>query len=116
MSDVLACADLVVSRAGANSVWECATLGKPMILIPLEKGASRGDQIENADYFASRGAAIVLSGEKASAQGLLTAASSLASDPGRARLMSERAASIAGDRPSVGVAERLLRAFAGEDL
>ncbi len=116
MSDVLACADVVVSRAGANSVWECATMGKPMILIPLEKGASRGDQVENAAYFASRGAAIVLSGEEASAQGLLIAVTSLASDPALARLMSEKAASIARDRPSAGVAEKLLRAFAGEDL
>lgn len=63
MADVLAAATIVVSRSGAGAVWECAAAGKPMILVPLEKGSSRGDQLENAAWFEKRGAALVLSGE-----------------------------------------------------
>lgn len=50
MADAYAVSDLVVSRAGANSVFEIAALGKPCIFIPLSKKASRGDQILNANF------------------------------------------------------------------
>ena len=61
MPDVLSAADLVLSRAGANTIWESSAARKPMILIPLETSQSRGDQLENAEYFRKRGAALVLS-------------------------------------------------------
>ncbi len=70
--DILAAADLVVSRAGAGTLWESGIMGKPAILIPLGTGSSRGDQIRNADYFASRGAAVVLKGDRVSPSVLLT--------------------------------------------
>jgi UDP-N-acetylglucosamine--N-acetylmuramyl-(pentapeptide) pyrophosphoryl-undecaprenol N-acetylglucosamine transferase len=60
MPAVLAAATLVVGRAGAGTVWEAATVGVPMVLLPLYGGATRGDQVENADYFAKHGAAVVL--------------------------------------------------------
>ncbi|MDR2897271.1 MAG: UDP-N-acetylglucosamine--N-acetylmuramyl-(pentapeptide) pyrophosphoryl-undecaprenol N-acetylglucosamine transferase [Spirochaetaceae bacterium] len=60
MPHVLAAADIVVSRSGANSLWECGVVGKPMILIPLSGSGTRGDQVENAEYFRSKGAASVL--------------------------------------------------------
>ena len=63
MADVLSLSSIVVSRAGANTVWESAAAGKPMILVPLEKGSSRGDQIENAEFFKKKGAAEILLGE-----------------------------------------------------
>lgn len=52
--------DIVVSRAGSNTIFELASYHKPMILIPLPKGASRGDQIENAQYFEKLGYCKVL--------------------------------------------------------
>ncbi|MBQ9238305.1 MAG: UDP-N-acetylglucosamine--N-acetylmuramyl-(pentapeptide) pyrophosphoryl-undecaprenol N-acetylglucosamine transferase [Treponema sp.] len=60
LSDVIAASDVVLSRAGANSLWECATLGKPLVLVPLAGSGTRGDQIDNARYFSDRGAAVVL--------------------------------------------------------
>ncbi|MGE0174058.1 MAG: undecaprenyldiphospho-muramoylpentapeptide beta-N-acetylglucosaminyltransferase [Oligoflexales bacterium] len=51
--------DVVVSRAGANSIFEFLSLRKPMLLIPLEVG-SRGDQVENAHIFEKNGWAKVL--------------------------------------------------------
>jgi UDP-N-acetylglucosamine--N-acetylmuramyl-(pentapeptide) pyrophosphoryl-undecaprenol N-acetylglucosamine transferase len=58
--DVLACADVVVSRAGSNAIWEFVRLRKPMVLVPLGMSSSRGDQIENAAQFARDEAAFVL--------------------------------------------------------
>ncbi len=60
LADVLTAADRVVSRAGANSLFELLALRKPMLLIPLPANASRGDQILNAQSFARRGLAHVL--------------------------------------------------------
>jgi UDP-N-acetylglucosamine--N-acetylmuramyl-(pentapeptide) pyrophosphoryl-undecaprenol N-acetylglucosamine transferase len=61
--DVINCADLVVSRAGANTVYELIALQKNHILIPLSKSASRGDQIENAEYAKEKGYSTVLQDE-----------------------------------------------------
>ena len=52
---ILAAADLVISRAGANSVYELIMAKKPNILIPLAAKSSRGDQILNANYCAENG-------------------------------------------------------------
>ena len=46
--DVLAAADAVVSRAGANSISELIALGIPHLLVPLPLTVSRGDQLVNA--------------------------------------------------------------------
>ncbi len=53
--DLLAAADLVISRAGANTLYELLCLRKPNLLIPLTRRASRGDQIENAAWAESEG-------------------------------------------------------------
>ena len=58
--NVLAAADVVVSRAGANSLYELLALRKPHVLIPLSRKASRGDQIENADMSALQGWSLVI--------------------------------------------------------
>lgn len=60
LPDILAMADAVVSRAGANSIFEFLAVKKPMLLIPLTKQASRGDQILNARSFEKRGYGCVL--------------------------------------------------------
>ena len=60
LPDLVYSSSIVISRSGANAIWELATLGKPMVLIPLEQGSSRGDQVENAQIFASAKAAVVL--------------------------------------------------------
>ena len=60
LPDALACADLVLSRAGANALCEFQALGRPMLLIPYPKGASRGDQILNAKSLEKRGLCRVL--------------------------------------------------------
>ena len=54
MGMAYACADLIISRAGAGTIFEILALKKPSILIPLE-GQTRGDQKENAAYFTKKG-------------------------------------------------------------
>lgn len=57
MPHVLAFADAVFSRSGANTLWEAAVLKKPLLLLPLEGSGTRGDQVENADYIVKQNAA-----------------------------------------------------------
>lgn len=61
MKDILAMADIVISRAGANAICELLALHKPSILIPLPLSASRGDQVLNAESFEKSGYAKMLS-------------------------------------------------------
>lgn len=53
--DLMAAADFVIARAGANTVYELLALRKPHILIPLGTKSSRGDQIWNAKYCETQG-------------------------------------------------------------
>jgi len=56
-------ADIVISRAGSGVINELLTLSKPMLLIPLSKKCSRGDQIENAKLFEKKGYAQIIEEE-----------------------------------------------------
>ena len=60
LPDVFAATDLVVSRAGANVIFELLALKKPNLLIPLSTKASRGDQILNANSFMRKKYSVVL--------------------------------------------------------
>jgi len=60
---LLASADIVVSRAGANVIFELLALKKPNLLIPLSAKASRGDQILNARSFEKSGYSMVVQDE-----------------------------------------------------
>lgn len=60
VENIFSIADVCVSRAGSNAVFELLSLKKPCVLIPLPKGASRGDQILNAEFFERAGLCVVL--------------------------------------------------------
>ena len=70
LCDFLALADLVISRSGANSIFEYLALAKPMILIPLVEG-SRGDQVDNAKCFVENSWAESLDEKSATVKDLL---------------------------------------------
>ncbi|MCR4909082.1 MAG: undecaprenyldiphospho-muramoylpentapeptide beta-N-acetylglucosaminyltransferase [Lachnospiraceae bacterium] len=80
MADLLALADVVISRAGSNAIFELLALKKPNILVPLPAGASRGDQILNARSFAARGYSFVLQDEDLSDETLLSALKAVLDD------------------------------------
>lgn len=70
---LFAAADLIISRAGANSICEILALRKPNILIPLSAAASRGDQILNASSFAKQGFSTLLEEEQLTEHSLFQA-------------------------------------------
>lgn len=71
--DVLACSDLVVARAGANSLYELLMARKPNILIPLSLQGSRGDQIVNAETFRKAGYSHVIQEHQLTDESLMAA-------------------------------------------
>ena len=75
-----ACANVVVSRAGANAICELLALRKPNILIPLGLEASRGDQILNAESFENQGYSYVLQEKDVTSETLLNAVNSVYED------------------------------------
>lgn len=77
LTDLLAITDTVVSRAGANAIYEFLTLTIPMLLIPLGLDQSRGDQIDNAKNFESKGYAKMLSEEDANTATFIKALQSI---------------------------------------
>lgn len=70
MADAYACADVLISRAGSNSLCEILALKKPALLIPYPMGASRGDQILNAESFEKRGLSRVMQQDQMTAETL----------------------------------------------
>jgi UDP-N-acetylglucosamine--N-acetylmuramyl-(pentapeptide) pyrophosphoryl-undecaprenol N-acetylglucosamine transferase len=58
MAMAYAVSDLIISRAGAGSLFEIATLGKPSIIIPITNSSSN-HQFENALEFSRFGAAMI---------------------------------------------------------
>ncbi len=73
LKDLFAAADLIISRAGANSICEILALRKPNVLIPLSAAASRGDQILNAKSFEKQGFSTVLEEESLTGEALYQA-------------------------------------------
>lgn len=86
MSYALAAADIVVARAGANTITELATLGKPTILIPNYLLA--GHQEANAKVLSRAGAVISLDERRLTSTLLVTTVRNLfGSDEEQARLI-----------------------------
>ena len=103
---IMATAELVLARSGAG-IWECAVLGKPMLLIPLRGSGTRGDQIENARYFQEAGAAQVLTGDDVNHQALIRAVNTLAHDAEKRTAMAEASLRI-GERDGTELIARVL--------
>ena len=79
MKDAYAIADIVVSRAGANSISEIAVLGKPNILIPLSTSAAN-HQFKNAEFFVKKGASLLINETVSSSDDLLNCILKILSD------------------------------------
>lgn len=108
LPDIMAAADLVVCRSGANTLSELAAIGKPMILIPLPSRGSRGDQLRNAEVFSKAGAATVLKEEQATAESFLSAVDSILRNPQRLSRMAAQARSMSRGDAAEAIA-RLIR-------
>ncbi len=76
MAKLYATSDVIITRAGANALAECIALKIPTITVPLEK-ASRGDQVQNAEYYGNLGAVNVMHEKDMTARSILDALSEL---------------------------------------
>lgn len=78
LPSAFACADILLSRAGSNSLSEILALKKPALLIPYHSG--RGDQLLNANSLKARGLAHVMVQSELNAQSLPPAIDALYED------------------------------------
>lgn len=80
LADLFAASEIVISRAGANALYEILALAKPHVLIPLSSKVSRGDQVQNARYFQQQGISVVVSEEILTPETLLAAVDEVSSN------------------------------------
>ncbi|MBN1525339.1 MAG: undecaprenyldiphospho-muramoylpentapeptide beta-N-acetylglucosaminyltransferase [Spirochaetales bacterium] len=104
---ILAASSLVISRAGANTLWELAAAQKPSILVPLVAG-SRGDQVRNAAVFEKIGAARVLDEKTATPQQLLEIIRDCVDNKEKLKAMSTAAGSIFKPEAASRIAEVIM--------
>lgn len=108
MPSVIQAADVLLSRAGANSIWEAAVCKKPMVLIPLGSTQSRGDQIDNAKYFESKNAAVTLAGDEANSDNLKKALSEMLSEENRKKYSEGCNSILPPVKPELKIAQIIL--------
>lgn len=100
MPDVLAASDIILSRAGANSIWEGAVLYKPMLLVPLCGNGTRGDQVDNAKFFEENNSALVLIGDDVTNENLKLSLEKMLNKEIRENLI-ENVKKLVGDKKPV---------------
>jgi UDP-N-acetylglucosamine--N-acetylmuramyl-(pentapeptide) pyrophosphoryl-undecaprenol N-acetylglucosamine transferase len=92
MDYALAAADLMVCRAGANSVTEAAAVGVPAIFVPLPIG--NGEQELNAKPVVEAGGALLVSNDAFTPEWVTATVPALATDPARLAAMSAAASGL----------------------
>lgn len=104
----LAAADLVICRAGANTLGELSARGVPAVLIPLATGVSRGDQVRNAEAYGASGGAVVLDSATVDADTLYHTIMRLFDDSDRLEDMARAARALGGGDAASRIARRIL--------
>jgi len=107
MGNALAAADLVISRAGASSIFEIAALGKPSLLVPLP-GSANDHQKLNAFEYAKTGATLVLVQENVTPNFLVDRVFALLENPELMKKMGEAARLFAKPDADKQIAQELL--------
>lgn len=110
LPDVLALADVVVSRSGAGTLAELTALGKAAVFVPLASAAGN-EQAHNARHLADAGAAVALLGE-VSARTLQDALGPLLADDAKRRDIADRARSHGRPDAAERLVDALLKAAA----
>jgi UDP-N-acetylglucosamine--N-acetylmuramyl-(pentapeptide) pyrophosphoryl-undecaprenol N-acetylglucosamine transferase len=88
MPEVMAAADVIISRAGASACNEIAASGTPCVLIP-SPNVTDNHQEKNARAIAQRGGAVLVKEAECIAQGLWDTVSGILMDPRRMETMGE---------------------------
>ena len=109
MKDAYALADIVISRAGANSLAEIVALQKPNILIPLSTSANN-HQPENAKFFAEKNASLIIDETVNNSQDLSEAILKLLLDKNLQDQMQKKLSELApSQNASQKIAEEIMR-------
>ncbi|MEU9478645.1 UDP-N-acetylglucosamine--N-acetylmuramyl-(pentapeptide) pyrophosphoryl-undecaprenol N-acetylglucosamine transferase [Streptomyces sp. NPDC048191] len=114
LPDVLALADVVVSRSGAGTLAELTALGKPAVFVPLASSAGN-EQVHNARHLEQAGAAVALTGE-VTAAGLQTAVGPLLADAQLRQAMAERARAYGRPDAADRLVDEILAAAQGQPV
>jgi UDP-N-acetylglucosamine--N-acetylmuramyl-(pentapeptide) pyrophosphoryl-undecaprenol N-acetylglucosamine transferase len=104
MPAMFACADLIVSRAGASTVAEIAAAGKPSIFVPFPKAAD-DHQRRNAEAMQRAGAAVMLEERDLTSVNLADTVARLLSRPANLQAMSVAARAMAHPSATRDIAE-----------
>jgi UDP-N-acetylglucosamine--N-acetylmuramyl-(pentapeptide) pyrophosphoryl-undecaprenol N-acetylglucosamine transferase len=108
LPDVLALADIVISRSGAGTLAELTALGKPSVLIPLIPTGG-DEQVHNARHLAEQHACYALVGSQATPDALWTHLDDLISDPTRTARMAAAARQLGYPQACTDLAAQLLK-------
>lgn len=112
IKEALVGADLVVSRAGAGSIFEIAAFGKPSILVPLQEGA---DQRANAYEYAKTGGAVVLDEQNLLPNVFASQLKKIFGAPQKLKGMAEAASQFARPNAARLIAEGLVELATGAE-
>jgi UDP-N-acetylglucosamine--N-acetylmuramyl-(pentapeptide) pyrophosphoryl-undecaprenol N-acetylglucosamine transferase len=108
IGDALDAAQVVVSRAGASSIAEIATKGKPAILIPITKAVVGEHQLKNAYIYSNTGAATVIEEENLLLSIFLSQVNHITGEPERAKKMSVSAKAFSKPDAAQKIADDIL--------
>ncbi|EYT78142.1 UDP-diphospho-muramoylpentapeptide beta-N-acetylglucosaminyltransferase [Streptomyces sp. Tu 6176] len=114
LPDVLALADVVVSRSGAGTLAELTALGKPAVFVPLASSAGN-EQVHNARHLEEAGAAVALTGEVTAVR-LQAAVGPLLADAPLRSGMAERARAYGRPDAADRLVDEILSAASGQPV
>ena len=104
---------MIVSRAGAGSLFDIAAVGRAAILVPFPYSTG-GHQLHNARYFTEQGAGELMTDDKVTAGSLRRRVEELLEDEERREALARGMSALATPGAADAVARRLLRE-AGEE-
>ena len=107
LRDASSIADIVISRAGASSIFEIAAWGLPSVIIPLNNSA-QNHQRENAYSYARSGAAEVIEETNLTPHLLLSEVQRLLKDKKKLEEMKEAAKNFAQPKAARKIAREIL--------
>jgi UDP-N-acetylglucosamine--N-acetylmuramyl-(pentapeptide) pyrophosphoryl-undecaprenol N-acetylglucosamine transferase len=108
---VYAAADLMMTRAGAATIAELATVGMPALLVPWP-GAAADHQVENARELSDHQGAVTIVEDDLTVDRLITELAEMTSNPVKLAQMSATARGLGARHRSDSLAELIERAAA----
>lgn len=108
----LAAAHLVITRAGATTIADLLTVGRPALFVPIPQGGSREEQRRNADTLAAAGAGWCVPEPELTAEALAERLQALFGSPDALPVAAATAASMAPGDAAVALADLVERLLA----